>query len=125
MNKLPSEVIEEFLNAIRSWETEYQISFEEVGLEDKRLQDLLHEIELSENAKAKNCAATKLKNSRKARRKSKDRVLMLENIVQFFQDPQNRKVLNQMEQLLGRQRKQEKMLLSERIYRPRVDTAEK
>lgn len=119
---IPSEVIEEFLNTIRSWETEYQMSFDAVGLEDRRLQDLLHEIELSENAKAKNRAATKLKNSRKMRRENKDRVLMLENVVLFFQDPQNRKVLNQMEQLLGRQRKQEKMLLSERTYRPRVET---
>lgn len=117
----PSEVIQDFLNAIRQWETDYQIAFDAVGLEDKRLQDLLHEIELSENAKAKNRAATKLKNSRNARRESKDKVLMLENIVQFFNDPQNRKVLNQLEQLLGRQRKQEKMLSSERTYRPRVE----
>lgn len=117
----PSEVIQDFLNAIRQWETDYQMAFDAVGLEDKRLQDLLHEIELSENAKAKNRAATKLKNSRKARRESKDKVLMLENIVQFFNDPQNRKVLNQLEQLLGRQRKQEKMLSSERTYRPRVE----
>lgn len=27
-------MIEEFLNAIRSWETEYQMSFDAVGLED-------------------------------------------------------------------------------------------
>lgn len=117
---LPSEVIECFLNTIREWETEYQMSFDVVGTEDKRLQDLLHEIELSKNAKEKNRAATKLKNSRKMRRENKDKVLMLESIVKFFEEPQNRKVLKQMEQLLGRQRKQEKMLLSERIYKPRV-----
>lgn len=62
----------------------------------------------------------KLKDSRKARRAAKDEVLMLENIVKFFEEPQNRKVLNQMGQLLGRQKKQEKMLLSERTYTPRV-----
>ena len=120
MNKLPSEVLEEFLHTIREWETEYRFAFEIVGTEDKRLQDLLHELEFTENFKEKNQVATKLKDSRKLRRENKDRALMLENIVKFFEDSQNRKVFNQMEQLLGRQRKQEKMLLSERKYIPRV-----
>ena len=120
MSKLPSETIEDFLKLIRSWEAEYQYAFETVGTEDKRLQDLLHELEFTENFKEKNQVATKLKDSRKLRRENKDKVLMLENVVKFFEDTQNRKVLNQMEQLLGRQRKQEKMLLSERTYTPRV-----
>lgn len=121
MSKLPSETIEDFLKLIRSWETEYQYAFEAVGKEDKRLQDLLHELEFTENFKEKNQVATKLKDSRKTRRENKDRVLMLESVVKFFADPQNRKILNQMEQLLGRQRKQEKILLSERTYTPRIN----
>lgn len=119
-NILPSEKLQDFIKTIRSYETTYELSFETVGLEDKKLQDLLHEIELSANAKERNRAAAKLKDSRKARRAAKDEVLMLENIVKFFEEPQNRKVLNQMGQLLGRQKKQEKMLLSERTYTPRV-----
>ena len=51
---LPSEAIQNFLNAVRSYETEYQIAFDGMKTEDKRLQDLLHEIELSKNAKVKN-----------------------------------------------------------------------
>lgn len=121
MSKLPSETIEDFLKLIRSWETEYYYAFEAVGKEDKRLQDLLHELEFTENFKEKNQVATKLKDSRKTRRENKDRVLMLESVVKFFADPQNRKTLNQMEQLLGRQRKQEKILLSERTYTPRIN----
>ncbi len=119
-NILPSEKLQDFIKTIQSYETTYKLSFETVGLEDKKLQDLLHEIELSANAKERNRAAAKLKDSRKARRAAKDEVLMLENIVKFFEEPQNRKVLNQMGQLLGRQKKQEKMLLSERTYTPRV-----
>lgn len=119
-NILPSEKLQDFIKTIQSYETTYKLSFETVGLEDKKLQDLLHEIELSANAKERNRAAAKLKDSRKARRVAKDEVLMLENIVKFFEEPQNRKVLNQMGQLLGRQKKQEKMLLSERTYTPRV-----
>ena len=118
----PAERIQEFLDFVRSCETEYQIAFDAVGLEDKRLQDLLHEIELSKNAKEKNLAATKLKNSRRLRRENKDMVLILEGIVQFFNEPQNRKVQNQLVQLLGKQRKIENMLLSERTYKPRVET---
>lgn len=124
-NILPSEKLQDFIKTIRSYETTYELSFETVGLEDKKLQDLLHEIELSANAKERNRAAAKLKDSRKARRAAKDEVLMLENIVKFFEEPQNRKVLNQMGQLLGRQKKQEKMLLSERTYTPRVKEEDK
>lgn len=117
----PSEVMQEFLNQIEHWKTEYGLAFDNVGREDKRLQDLVHELEFSQNAKERNRVATKLQRSRKVRRENKDTVLMLENIVNFFEDPQNKKVLNQMVQLLGTQRKQEKMILSERTYKPRVE----
>ena len=119
--KTPAEVLEEFLQYIDRWEDKYKEAFEEVGKEDKRLQDLLHELELTSNAKEKNRAATKLRDSRKARRQSKNSVLMYENLIKFFQDAQNKKTLNQLRQLLGNQRRQEKMLMSERTYRPRVD----
>ena len=117
----PSEVMQEFLNQIEHWKAEYGLAFDNVGREDKRLQDLVHELEFSQNAKERNRVATKLQRSRKVRRENKDTVLMLENIVNFFEEPQNKKVLNQMVQLLGTQRKQEKMLLSERTYKPRVE----
>ena len=119
--KTPAEVLEEFLQYIDQWEDKYKEAFEEVGKEDKKLQDLLHELEFTSNGKEKNCAATKLRDSRRARRQSKNTVLLYENIVKFFQDSQNRKVLNQLRQLLGNQRRQEKMLMSERTYRPRVE----
>ncbi len=117
----PSEIIQEFLNQIECWKTEYNMAFENVGREDKRLQDLVHELEFSQNARERNRVASKLHKSRKIRRKNKDTVLLLENVVSFFEEPQNKKVLNQLVQLLGTQRKQEKMILSERSYRPRVE----
>ncbi|MDD3415506.1 MAG: hypothetical protein PHY47_16100 [Lachnospiraceae bacterium] len=117
----PSEEIEGFINFIAQCQDIYRISYDNVGKEDKRLQDLLHEMEFSQNAKERNRAATKLKNSRKLRRENKDQVLMLENIIMFFDEPQHRKVLNQLRELMGKQRKQEKMLQSERTYRPRVE----
>ena len=120
---LPSYAIQEFLNAIRDFKNKYQIAYDAVGIEDKRLQDLLHELEFTENSNSKNKVATKLKNSRKVRRTNKDTVLLLENLVLFFEDPQNKKVLDQLTQLLGKQRKvEEKIILSDRKYYPRVKT---
>lgn len=88
--------------------------------EGKRLQDLLHDLEFSANVKEKNSVATKLKESRRTRREHKDRVQMLESIVQFFNDEQNVKVLNKLTQILGKQRKNEEYILSDRSYRYRV-----
>lgn len=120
---LPSYTIQNFLNAIRDFKNEYQMAYDAVGIEDKRLQDLLHELEFTENSNAKNRVATKLKNSRKVRRTNKDTVLLLENLVLFFEEPQNKKVLDQLTQLLGKQRKvEEKIILSDRKYYPRVKT---
>ena len=49
---------------------------------------------------------------------------MLETIITFINESQNKKVINQLTQLLGKQRKQEKMLLSERTYTPRVQDSQ-
>ena len=84
------------------------------------MQDLLHDLEFTANAKEKNRVATNLKESRKIRREYKDKVQMLESIVQFFEDEQNAKVLNKLTQLLGKQRKNEEYILSDRSYRYRV-----
>lgn len=117
----PSETIQDFLDNIRQWQGEYDLARENVGREDKRLQDMLHELEFSPTAKERNRAAAKLRESRRVRRVNKDKVLLLEYITQFFREEQNRKVLNQLAQLLGRQRKQEAFLQSERTYKPRVE----
>ena len=117
---LPSEIIADFLNHITAWRDEHKEAFEGVGKEDKRLQDLLHDLEFTANAKEKNRVATNLKESRKTRREYKDKVQMLESIVQFFEDEQNAKVLNKLTQLLGKQRKNEEYIFSDRSYRYRV-----
>ena len=50
---------------------------------------------------------------------NKDIVMRDELVVSFFEEPENRKVLNKLRQLLGRQRKQEEFLASDRVYKPR------
>ena len=118
---VPSEVIQDFMNHIRQWRLEYDLAREKVGIEDKRLQDLLHELEFSQNAKERNRTAAKLRESRRVRRENKNKVLLLESTVQFFEDKQNRETLNHLTQLLGKQRKQESYLQSEHTYTPRVE----
>ena len=68
----------------------------------------------------RNRVATRLQTSRKQRRRMKDLMKRDEQVVKFFEGPENRKILNKMRQLLGRQRKEEEYLEGERTYKPRV-----
>lgn len=113
--------IEEFLKFIDECRSEYDLAFEEVGREDRRLQDLLHELEFAQDKSERGRSATKLHNSRVNRRENKDLVQLNEEIVKFFSDRQNRQMLERMRQMLGQQRKREEYLKSERVYIPRVE----
>ena len=119
--KQPSEVLSEFLNYIDRCRYEYQNAHDAMKREDKRLQDLLHEMEFAEGENAKRRAGTKLQQSRRNRRRQKDDMMRLELIVQFFEEPTAKSAVNKMRQLLGRQRKQEEYLNGERHYNKRID----
>ena len=120
MQKEPSEVLSEFLNFLDECEIRYQTAHEAVGLEDRRLQDLLHEMEFAEGENAKRRAGTKIQQSRRARRRQKDEVQRLERIVNFFHEQNHRSTVKKMRQLLGQQRKEEEFLKGKRTYKPRV-----
>ena len=119
-NKEISEVLQDFLNYIEKCGSEYQLAEDGVRKEDRRLQDLLHELEFAENREARNKVATKFQQSRRERRRQKDELMRRQLIVEFFNEPQNKKVLNNLRQLLGRQRTQEEFLNGKREYKPRV-----
>lgn len=119
-DKEASEVLSDFLKFIRRCEDDYQAAREAVGVEDKRLQDLLHEMEFADGENAKRRAATKLQQSRRERRRQKDEMQRLELIVNFFGELNHKNTLKKMEQLLCRQRKVEEYLNGERVYYPRV-----
>lgn len=67
--------------------------------------------------------ATRLQRSRLERRKNKDIVDELEDIVKFFEELNHKNTINKMRQLLGKQRKTEEFLSSERVYKPRKGDA--
>lgn len=77
-------------------------------------------MEFASDKAERNRVATRLQNSRRRRQKNKDMVKRNELIVKFFEEKGNRDTLNHMRQLLGRQRKEEEFLSSERVYKPRV-----
>lgn len=119
-DRQPSDVLTDFLNYIDCCRARYQAAQDAVKKEEKRLQDLLHELEFAENENAKRRAATKLQQSRRERRQQKDEMMRRELVVDFFNERANKGTLNKMRQLLGRQRKQEEYLDGERHYNPRV-----
>ena len=118
--RTPAESLEEFLNVVDHCYQEYQMAQEAVSREDKRLQDLLHELEFAKEKGERNRVATKFQSSRRERRKHKDIVKRNELVVKFFEEKPHRDTLNKLRQLLGRQCKEEEYLSSERTYKPRV-----
>ena len=116
----PSEILTDFLNYIDCCRAGYQAAQEAVRKEERRLQDLLHELEFAGNENEKRRAATKLQRSRRERRKQKDEMMRRELVVDFFAEQAHKGTLNKMRQLLGRQRKQEEFLDGDRHYNPRV-----
>lgn len=119
--RTPAESLEEFLNVVDHCYQEYQMAQEAVSREDKRLQDLLHELEFAKEKGERNRVATKFQSSRRERRKHKDIIKRNELVVKFFEEKPHRDTLNKLRQLLGRQRKEEEYLSSERIYKPRAN----
>ena len=118
--RTPAQHLEDFLNAVDQCAKDYQYSSGIVSEEDKRLLDLVHEMEFAADSKERNRVATRMQKSRVLRRQNKDIVKQNELLVKFFEEPENRKVLNKLRQLLGRQRKEEEYLASDRTYKPRV-----
>lgn len=120
--QLPSKQLEDFLAFAKECKETYQISYSCVGDEDKRLQDLLHALEFTDNKYDMHAEALKLWESRKERRRNKDTALLYSNLAQYFQSASGQKFLNELRQLLGRQRKEEEYLMGRREYRKRAET---
>ena len=121
----PSEVIENFLNYIDECRTNYQNAVKAVEEADKKeLIDLVHDMEFAKDKLERNRVATRLQRSRLERRKNKDIVDELEDIVKFFDELNHRNTLNKMRQLLTKQKKTEEYVHGEREYKPRMKEAQ-
>ena len=113
-----SKNLEHFLNYIREMIVNYNYHNGALNVEDKRSQDLLHELELGPS-KNKDRVATKLRKSRKERRIHKDFVEINTPIYNYFVSSEGKIVIHKLEEILGCIRKQEKYTQN-RIYVPRI-----
>ncbi len=113
-----SKNLEYFLNYIRETIVNYNYHNGALNVEDKRSQDLLHELELGPS-KNKDRVATKLRKSRKERRIHKDFIEINTPIYDFFVSSEGKAVMHRLEEILGDMRKQEKHKQN-RFYVPRV-----
>lgn len=100
-----SEIITAFLDLIDRSRDEYQVSSQGVEYENKRQQDLLHDIEFTTNSRERNKLCTKLHKCRISRRAHKDIEEESKIITEFFADPQNKRTIDTMKQMLGKLRK--------------------
>jgi hypothetical protein len=120
MTKRPSEYLSEFLNFVSTSQSHHKFCADEMQKQDQLTQDYLHSLELDDlKCDERSKLATKLAINRKERRYYKDRVEELQPIVDFFADPQNKKVLDKLTNVLGQVRKQENYH-KDRVYVPKV-----
>lgn len=115
-----SAIIEKFCALFDTCENIYAYNYEQVGEMDKLVCDIEHDIELGKhNASELLKLARKLRDAKRTRRRHKDVVEELRPVVAFLDDPQNKRVIDRMHQLLGDMRKVE-AYHEKRFYTPRV-----
>lgn len=118
-----SEQLKAFLDYLDSVEAEYEYCQNEVDIENKRLQDFLHKIELEERCEVRSKACTAFRKQRIHRRECKDRIGELEPIVKILRTKEFQRVRNSFAQALGAIRNFEKHEANRRYY-PRVKETE-
>ena len=114
-----SEDIKSFLDFVEESRKLHAFALDRIKLEEKRQTDLLHAIEFEASCKERSKLSTRLHKCRIDRRRYKDMAEEREEVVKFFQDPQHKKTLDHMTQLLGKVRKVEQYH-EKRTYIPRV-----
>lgn len=118
----PSEEVKNFHDFLHECRRIYDDSYANVGIEDKRGQDILHAIEFEDSPASWETLYKKLRESRMVRRRNKDLVEVLYPVIEFIEDPRNKKTLDLIPRLLGEIRKVEDKQ-KKRSYHPRVEDA--
>lgn len=117
MEKKISEIVADFLNMIEDCQRKYEWAYEQVGIEDKRTVDLMHELEFEKSSKERAKIATKLYKCRNDRREYKDLVQLTEKMNWWTE--RNQIGINVLKETLGRLRREEEWQET-RTYTPRV-----
>lgn len=115
-----SEQISTFLKFLERIEKDYAWAQQEESKAESQTQDHLHQLELLEfsyHDQAK--IAKQLKECRIRRRSMKDTILVYTPIVEFIESEKGKMLIGQLQQVLGKVRKEERRL-EERTYTPKV-----
>lgn len=114
-----SEKLSTFLDFLRSSDEELAVACSIQRDMDQATQDILHHIEMQENTQhGFILEGIALKDIRQKRREAKDREKVLTPIVEWY--AANQKVVNELQKLLGRIRKEEKSI-ENRTYTSRTE----
>ncbi len=119
MEKKISEQVKGFLDFVDECRELNSMAYDGVGEEDKRHQDLMHEIEFEDNPKKIAEIGMRIHQNRVQRRVYKDMYEVTFPVIEFVREPHNKKALDSARQLLGRIRKVEKYH-ENRVYIPRI-----
>lgn len=118
-----SKGIDDFLKFLREVEQTNRCAVTDEQEASDETQDILHLLELEEQSYHDSAQlAKKLKSIRQARRRAKDTITQTVPIIEWIKS--NRNVINGLEQLLGRVRKEEKNAEG-RIYTPKTNVISK
>ena len=124
MEKHASQQIADFLNFLSGIMEDYKFSQDKVKQFEELTQDYMHKLELQDNnyhERAK--IASALRQCRIDRRFHKDRITVLDPIVQCLTSDKGKLILSQLQQTLGAVRKAERST-QDRRYIPRILSAE-
>lgn len=117
--KKTSEQLADFLSFTRVVTSFCEFAKGSVSDDDKKSQDLMHQLELG-TYKERQKFATQLANVRKHRRHYKDYITINEELCEYIKSPEFVKVYRRLEQILGTIRKQERYVEGKRSYNPRI-----
>lgn len=119
--KNPSEIIQDFLDLMKSSQKEYQECVSKVWQYDKKKPvDYMHDFEFINNCRERSKLSTKIHKERIERRKYKDRAERMEKLAKFYSDKQNKQFLDKLSSLAAAQREVEIYLDGERHYNRRA-----
>lgn len=114
--------ISNFLDYIRSTQSQYRMAEAEAREADDTTQDILHSLELGEHSYHEYAQLSKqLKKVREQRRRGKDTAVVTAQIVDWAE--KNASVIKDLEKLLGEVRKSEKNFAN-RLYTPKTNNVE-
>ena len=115
-----SDQISTFLKFLEGIEKDYNWALEEESKADAESQDRLHQLELLDFSYHDHARiARQLKECRIRRRMMKDTIQVYTPIVEFIESDKGKMLISQLQQVLGKVRKEERRL-EERTYTPKV-----